>query len=457
MEVSSKSESVVYVQKNRWTRSVHIAVHALCALVIIALVLVILVISVPGAKESSSGSSSSDSGGGVNEGEGGGQGLSPSTPKPSMRDGRLDFIAIGDWGVEQTGSEDSENKTMTAEALRVELEQMATTPQSFDAKFIIGTGDNFYPNGLVPGDDTLFYEAFAEPYAFTPLPWFNVLGNHDYESIAIAEEWGERLRGLDARWTCHREYSILKTVSALDGAEPFTVHFFFIDTTPLIEKYHKRINKCLDTALPADQDGCDAGNNGLKVIEPAMEIKLRSAANGGAIPEEEKMQVWKTFREQQALKLRELLQHSDARWKIVVGHHGIYSQGDDGDFDDLKRTFLSMLKENGVHVYLNGHDHTLQHIKFDAHPTHFITTGSGAKVDEGMPRSFKERPPQRCMPDSFPEICDSPTMDFFTNANGFTKMSISRDEIYVAHVAVIDTKTGESGEIVHEHTIPYEA
>ena len=110
-----------------------------------------------------------------------------------------------------------------------------------------------------------------------------------------------------------------------------------------------------------------------------MAIKLRSAVTG-VTTAEEKQEIWDAYTRQQALKLSESLRHSDARWKIVVGHHPFYSQAKHGDTDELKSALLETFRENGVRLYLNGHDHTLQHIKFDEHPTHFITTGSGAKT-----------------------------------------------------------------------------
>ena len=195
-----------------------------------------------------------------------------------------------------------------------------------------------------------------EPYASIDMPWFNVLGNHDYHSTLVAEEWGERLRALDSRWICQQEYTIMRTV-APPGGEPFTVQFFFIDTSPLVGKYQKELfveSDCLDNPLPGDEDDCDAHYNGLKMIEPAMALKLRSAARGPT-SREEKQAVWDAYTAQRMLKLSESLRHSDARWKIVVGHHALYSQGDHGDeADELKAALLPVLEEHGVPLWLNG-------------------------------------------------------------------------------------------------------
>lgn len=365
----------------------------------------------------------------------------------------LHFVAIGDWGVKQLGALESRNKTMTAGTLSRFLSEARmvepTNEQYFDPQFVIGTGDNFYPDGLEPGDDMLFHKAFMEPYESIQMPWYNVLGNHDYHSIAVAEEWSERLRSVDSRWICHRDYSVVKTVPGPPGEEPFTVQFFFIDTNPFVTHYQESINECLDTTLPAEEDtDCDGHYNGMKVIEPAMAIKLRSAVTG-VTTAEEKQEIWDAYTRQQALKLSESLRHSDARWKIVVGHHPFYSQAKHGDTDELKSALLETFRENGVRLYLNGHDHTLQHIKFDEHPTHFITTGSGAKTGfEDFKNGFADRESGDCAASGFLEHCGAaPTTQFFTGANGFTTLRVYRDEIRLAHI------DGGNGDVLHEYTI----
>jgi len=116
-----------------------------------------------------------------------------------------------------------------------------------------------------------------EPYESIQMPWYNVLGNHDYHSIAVAEEWSERLRSVDSRWICHRDYSVVKTVPGPPGEEPFTVQFFFIDTNPFVTHYQESINECLDTTLPAEEDtDCDGHYNGMKVSH-----KRRISFHGG--------------------------------------------------------------------------------------------------------------------------------------------------------------------------------
>jgi len=48
---------------------------------------------------------------------------------------------------------------------------------------------------------------------------------------------------------------------------------------------------------------------------------------------------------------------SKARWKILVGHHPIYSNGAHGDNSDLRKYLMPIINECGVQIYFAGHDH----------------------------------------------------------------------------------------------------
>lgn len=49
-------------------------------------------------------------------------------------------------------------------------------------------------------------------------------------------------------------------------------------------------------------------------------------------------------------------------WKIVYGHHPIYSYGAHGDTPALQRSLLPLLR-NRAQVYLVGHEHLAQHLQ----------------------------------------------------------------------------------------------
>jgi len=111
------------------------------------------------------------------------------------------FFVVGDWGREGTA-----NQTSVAALMSQVATQLAVPPVA-----VISTGDNFYPNGLnstvgidrptcarssraltlslalraslVRQDDPLFDRSFRSVYngkGVISLPWYAVLGNHDY-------------------------------------------------------------------------------------------------------------------------------------------------------------------------------------------------------------------------------------------------------------------------------------
>jgi acid phosphatase len=73
--------------------------------------------------------------------------------------------------------------------------------------------------------------------------------------------------------------------------------------------------------------------------------------------------------------LEQELRRSNAPWKIVVGHHPIYSGGH-GDCAELVAQIAPLLEAHGVQAYINGHDHSLQHIRRGR--VDYICAGAGA-------------------------------------------------------------------------------
>jgi tartrate-resistant acid phosphatase type 5 len=70
------------------------------------------------------------------------------------------------------------------------------------------------------------------------------------------------------------------------------------------------------------------------------------------------------------------LQRSTARWKIVYGHHPIYSYGVHGDTPELQQSLLPVLK-NRAQIYLVGHDHLVQHLKPEGGVHFFVVPAAG--------------------------------------------------------------------------------
>jgi hypothetical protein len=117
--------------------------------------------------------------------------------------------------------------------------------------------------------------------------------------------------------------------------------------------------------------------------------------------------------EKQLLWLRESLDASRARWKIVYGHHPIYSEGQHEDNNVKIAQLLPLLRER-ADVYLAGHDHDMQHLKPEGR-LHFFVAGSGGKLRpiEPGPRSL-----------------------FAKSANGFAVMEVHPDRLVMAFIGV---------------------
>ena len=83
--------------------------------------------------------------------------------------------------------------------------------------------------------------------------------------------------------------------------------------------------------------------------------------------------------EAQLFWLKDGLANSKALWKLVYGHHPIYSVGAHADNAGLIRRLLPILKGQ-ADVYLAGHDHDLQHLQAEDGVHFFVAGGGGARV-----------------------------------------------------------------------------
>ncbi len=75
---------------------------------------------------------------------------------------------------------------------------------------------------------------------------------------------------------------------------------------------------------------------------------------------------------------------STARWKVVYGHHPVYSAGKHGGSAYLEQELLPLIRGRAA-LYVAGHDHDMQHLK-PVDGTHFIVSGGGgAKLRKPRP------------------------------------------------------------------------
>jgi acid phosphatase len=247
-------------------------------------------------------------------------GAAASASAPAQADERAPaFVALGDWG--RNGDR---HQAAVAQA-------MAQAAAEVRSRFVVSVGDNFYPAGVQSADDPQWRTSFEEVYAAPSLqtPWYAALGNHDYRGRPGAQLAYARR---DNRWRMpDRNYLISATESGVPNLD-----IFVLDTTPMVGDY--------DEAL------------------------VRLARGRIRVPKPGRPLAW----------LTRALQRSQADWKIVVGHHPIYSGGRHGGSSELAGRLEPLFEAHRVQAYLCGHDHALQHIQVGgvAH----ICTGAGASA-----------------------------------------------------------------------------
>ncbi len=198
-------------------------------------------------------------------------------------------------------------------------DQMCLKAASERAEFVISTGDNIYNRGVDSLNDPQWKTKFEDIYACDALqiPWYAVLGNHDHRGNIQAQI---DYHAKSPRWNMPaRYYTFRKTAS--NGV---FIDFFAIDTDPLIT---------------ANWDFCTEQERWLKAA----------------------------------------LQKSDARWKIVVGHHMVRSYGGYGDQQILIDRIKPLLDEFKVDLYMNGHDHDIQYIKNPTDAFYCLVSGGGGE------------------------------------------------------------------------------
>ncbi|PQP95430.1 purple acid phosphatase 17 [Prunus yedoensis var. nudiflora] len=275
-------------------------------------------------------------------------------------DGSLSFLVVGDWGRRGFYNQ-------SAVAL-----QMGRIGEQLDIDFVVSTGDNFYGDGLRDENDPAFLESFKDIYTATSLQkqWYSVLGNHDYRGDTEAQ-LSPALRKIDSRWLCQRSF-ILNTGIA---------EFFFVDTTPFVNKY---------------------------LVDKDHNYDWRAVSPRG------------TYIANLLQDLKVALNKSTAKWKIVVGHHAIRSVGHHGDTPELISLLLPVLKAHNVDMYMNGHDHCLEHISCLDSPIQYLTSGAGSKAWRGDVKSYNNQ-----------------AMKFFYDGQGFMSVKLTGLDAKIAFYDVL--------------------
>lgn len=235
-------------------------------------------------------------------------------------DPALSFVALGDWG--RDGASHQRDVAV----------QMGKAAAAIGSRFTASTGDNFYDTGVKTAEDTQWKTSFEDVYTDPALQsdWFTVLGNHDYRGVPQAELDYART---SKRWRMPSRYY---KVSGRDIGYR-DADLFFLDTSPMVHKYREKV----DTLIAANVRSQDV----------AAQLAWFDDALG----------------------------RSTAPWKLVFGHHTIYSGGSGhGNTPELIALVKPLIEKHGVQAYINGHEHDLQHLRVGS--VDYICTGAGSEV-----------------------------------------------------------------------------
>lgn len=193
-------------------------------------------------------------------------------------------------------------------------------------QFAVLVGDNFYDTGVASTDDPQWKTKFEDMYdsKVMDFPFYAVLGNHDWGQDPVAQiTYAQAHPG--TRWQMPG-FWYARSFPA-DSPAP-VLEIFFVDT-------------CLWT----------------QNTQPLADKQL----------------AW----------LRTSLEHSKARWKMVAGHHPIFSDGIHGREEStirLRSILEPVFKAAKVDVYVAGHDHDLQRLIIPDHSTLFLVSGAASEV-----------------------------------------------------------------------------
>lgn len=228
----------------------------------------------------------------------------------------LRFIALGDTG------EGNAAQYAVAAAIKA---WCATA----GCDFVVLLGDNIYDDGPQKLDDDQFQSKIVKPYENVDLPFYLIMGNHDYGKI-------------------------------IPDAEKVK---YYLDFSKKFPKFQFPSNYFHHVQGPAH----------LLMMDTHEVFIGQGATQTG---------YWGP-----------VIQNSLAAWRIAFGHHPYYSNGAHGDAGTYEgipgvpiisgvwvKEFYEKVVCGKVDFLITGHDHTLQHLADTCNGTSLIVSGTGAKL-----------------------------------------------------------------------------
>ena len=236
----------------------------------------------------------------------------PVIENPSA--GGFNFFVVSDMGSSGPYREDSVAHTVN---------RLATV---LHPKFVVNQGDFFHDNGVKDTLDPLWSAQFEKMFSAPELQlkWYSIIGNHEYIGNPQAlVDYGKH----NPRWTMpSRNYTFVQQVDSTTS-----IRFVMLDTSPFVYIYR-----------------FDSKYHQIKSQDPDKTVAFADS----------------------------VLSHSKETWKVVVGHHPIYtSDFVQGNTYDLIYRIAPLLRKYKVDFYLNGHVHKFEHLQRDGIDYMVTTTG----------------------------------------------------------------------------------
>ncbi len=247
----------------------------------------------------------------------------PIRPKPEASH----LLMLGDWGRDTKDG----GQRKVAEGMAHYAQQMQMPVEA-----LLMLGDNWYDMLPAGVDSPRWQSGFEEMYpkSLFNCPAYAIPGNHDYQVMPVNKleaELAYAKRG-NTRWTMPSLW----------------YSFTFPAKHPVI------------TFIALDSNVPHAGTDG-GMHEDGVDFTLTRHQH-----------------EQQLAWLEtELGRTRTTPFTVVMAHHPIYSNGPHGDHPLLIADWEPLFRKHKVHAYLAGHDHDLQHLEFEEHPTSFVLSGGG--------------------------------------------------------------------------------
>lgn len=270
---------------------------------------------------------------------------------PCISSNTYTFFSIGDWGSAAIGGQHLKNvKTIS--------NQMYNYSTIYNPLFIFNTGDNFYYCGIQDLHDYQVNTDYISLFNDMNIDWYNTLGNHDYGYNVSAQL---EISTINKHWIMDDRYYLRK----IKINEKLFIYSIFIDSNPCVYDYIQDNPKYWD---PCGTEYPTCSLNDINDDDFEGECKFHENILSQNCSEQYE---WfsETLNELYSEKI-DNKKLNISTWIIVVGHHPVY---------EITEAPFYKLIDLYVDLYLNGHQHLLNHYRIN-NKNKYMTTGAGGMV-----------------------------------------------------------------------------